>query len=695
MGLRSLAFESVYNPGMSETDVVGEFLIPALKEAVLYRRVAGYFSSTAFAIAAQGVASLVERRGKMLLVTSHSFTASDLEKLSQAGKEKALEDALVDAFEKTWSNSGNLAEALKRRHAEAMCWMLKHGLLEVKVVIPDQLHGDGSGGPGLETFHPKFGLISDSAGDVVTFSGSANESMNAWARNLENLMVHNSWTPGQQDYVDGLEKTWAAYWDEMRIPGWKCIDLPEAVASRIVTNHAPDEFPYDLELQKDPPEDKLWPFQRAAVNSWIGSGRRGILEMATGTGKTKTAIECVNLTKSEGTLLTLVIVPYQHIGDQWAAELSSYSAVLQADGSTNWRRTLSQLRTDNALGRVSDATIVAVQDTAANEEFIGLVSELRSGFRNFLIVGDEVHWLGGRTFRKALLESANFRLGLSATPQRYFDDEGTQVLFRYFGPTVFLFELKQALATYRPGTEETILCPYEYFPVLVDLSPEEEEKVKALSQRIAIASLEDPGEEKEKKLFELRLSRSKVFKKAEGKIAALRKLLTSGLQNRLSHCIIYCEDMNQMLDVREILGSLRISFQMITGNEGAAKSRKWGDLSERQHYIKHFASGHLQVLLAIDCLDEGVDIPSARIGILIASSGNSKEFIQRRGRLMRRSAGKDSASIYDFVVAAESTDEETRQDLIRQRETYRVVEFAEDATNSEDIFKTFFKTEIV
>lgn len=694
MSLQDIQFEPVYNPGMDGVDIVQDFLLPSLSQAISYKRVAGYFSSTALATAAQGISHLVSRGGRMELITSHSFTRSDFQTLSETEANQVLQDELIESFISSWSSLDSLEGAIQRRHVEAMCWMLREGFLLIKVIVPEANGEIDLSENRIETFHPKFGLIEDEMGNVVTFSGSANESMNAWKRNLENLMIHESWIAAKEPYVAGLEKTWKAYWNGSGISGWRCIELPEAVKQRIVNDFAPEDFPDDLVTETATKGDHLWSFQRTAVDKWVKNGRRGVFEMATGTGKTKTAAECIRVTQEEFSLLTIVIVPYQHIGDQWVSELDTQKPI-QADGSSNWRLKLREANNQRLFGRTRNLTVVAVQDTAASKAFLELARELSQSFDKFLLVGDEVHWLGGRTFRRSLMAEADFRLGLSATPERYFDEDGTAVIRDYFGTTVQRFTLRQALELKRPGSSETVLCPYKYIPVLVELDEEEEKKVSQLSRSIAILLNQDRGPDTEKRLFDTRLARSRVFKKAKNKIPALRKLLADGVGTDLKHCIIYCEDMEQMGEVRLVLDDLNIFFQMITGQQDAGKSKRWGDISERQHYIRNFESGHLAVLLAIDCLDEGVDIPSAQTGIILASSGNSKEFIQRRGRLMRRSPGKELATIYDMAVTSESSDEGTKQDLIRQREIHRVTEFAEDAVNSEEVFAKYGKAELV
>jgi superfamily II DNA or RNA helicase len=277
---------------------------------------------------------------------------------------------------------------------------------------------------------------------------------------------------------------------------------------------------------------------------------------------------------------------------------------------------------------------------------------------------------------------------LSATPQRYFDPEGTEVLQKYFGgEPIFEFSLRDALNWKLPDGS-FVLCPYMYTPVFVDLTMEESLKYGAFSRRIAtLMSIKKKTQAIREEIEMLRIQRAAIAKSAAEKVPKLDELLDQ-FKEPLTQCIIYCSDTTQMTSVAEVLNSKGIFFQKITGEEGARSQTKYGNKSEREFYIENFARGQLDVLLAIDCLDEGVDIPSAEMGIILASSGNSKEFIQRRGRLMRNFPGKEFAKIYDFVVLPEDDSSAGPADALRKIEIKRILEFAEDAMNEEQIVET-------
>ena len=225
----------------------------------------------------------------------------------------------------------------------------------------------------------------------------------------------------------------------------------------------------------------------------------------------------------------------------------------------------------------------------------------------------------------------------------------------------------------------------------MNLDEDEVESYKRFTQRIFSARADDDPVSRASKEVSARIQRSRVTKKARQKINAF-DLLVSQLAPELSHCLVYCEDSDQLSEAARVLKRYKVPFNQITGAEESGPSERWAGLSQRSHYIQSFARGELKVLLAMRCLDEGVDIPSARVGILLASSGNSKEFIQRRGRLMRRDIGKKRAVIYVFVVRAFENSEEKAMIGSEKR---RIAEFAEDASNADQVNEMFGTEEVI
>jgi superfamily II DNA or RNA helicase len=681
MSFQNLGLVGSYDSGFGDFDVVNNFYSPVLEQSVRYDRVAGYFSSRVFASAARGVAGLVRNNGKMRLITSHAFTPRDTASIQDYFEEENFSNDLINDFVKSYQEFGSLSDSIAKSHISAMCWMLREGYLEIRVVVPNSADLTSVSPEDFDKFHPKFGVFYDSENDCIAFSGSVNETEGAWKRNIENFDVYQSWVAGEDKWITPKIARFEKLWNGDLTSKWRTIDLPTAVKDKIISDFAPTDFPKDIDSDVEDDKYGLRSYQSDALTAWIEANRVGILEMATGTGKTRTAKACIRSTIELGSLLTIVIAPYQHICDQWAKELSELNPL--AIG-TNWRKKLAEAHSEVSLGRRKNLTLIVVKNTAGSSDFVSAIEEMQGDFENTLLVGDEVHWLGATAFRPALIPGANFRLGLSATPSRYFDEVGTEYLAEYFGGSVYKLTLGDALEISNKDGER-ILSPYEYHPILVNLSEEELSSYRELSKKIAqLRNMEDQYDVR-RQLENFYNLRAAISKSAESKIPAVRELLIS-LPKPLKQCLIYCADSVQLNEVAIILHELKIDSQQITGEESTISSDKWNGMNEREFLIHNFAKGQLGVLLAIRCLDEGVDIPSASTGIILASSGNVKEFIQRRGRLMRPFKGKEKAVIYDFCVLPENPEDPIKDLGLVQVELRRIEEFADDALNRSEVY---------
>ncbi|KVO85275.1 helicase [Burkholderia ubonensis] len=427
-------------------------------------------------------------------------------------------------------------------------------------------------------------------------------------------------------------------------------------------------LPTDLDLRL---------YQIDAIRNWVAAQGKGILQMATGTGKTITALAAaVKLSEQLGLKALIVICPYRHLVQQWGREAEKFGFVplLAFESINRWAEALTMELNELSTGMRTFLTVITTNSTFSSQAF---QSRLRYFPRTTMIVGDEVHNLGAETLAGSLPESIGLRLGLSATPERWFDPEGTARLFEYFGKVIEpRLTLKQAL-------ELKALVPYRYVPILVELDDDERDRYLELSTKLAkLWNVDAPEISSAKYLL---LERSRLVASARNKLVALRSLAQSSLKD-LSHFLVYCGDgtVESAIDAgvtRQVDEALRI-----LGNElGMRVSRYTSDedLDEREALRVQIDTGTLQGLVAIRCLDEGVDIPSVATAVILASSSNPRQFIQRRGRVLRRSPGKESATIYDMVVVppTEAVVSESERTLFR-KELIRFVEFADLAINS-------------
>lgn len=683
MSLADLEIDDAYDTGARGDRVVNEFYVPVLQQALMYQRLTGYFSSQVLALAARGVAGLIKNGGKMQLITSPVVSEKDYEALTNSDPDD-VRDFVDKQFSIAMSDMNDLASTIAVDHVRALGWMLREGILEIKVLIPRDINA------GAGIFHSKVGIVADESGNKVSFSGSVNETAMGWSQNIEEFKVFKSWDAGSEKWIEHDSNLFKKYWECAADVGFEAIPLPEKSKDKLISA-APetiDELDLAIFPTKTKNAPKLRDYQIQAIDAWVNAGFRGILEMATGTGKTFTARSCVlSWKRGKERSFILVTAPTQTVGAQWAEVLSEFNPITTF-GNDHWRKTLRNASSQAALGILDHLVVIAIQNTAAMDEFVIESNKLVSQLGNSLLISDEMHGLGAPIFRKALNSEFSARLGLSATPNRWFDDPGTALLTDYFGGVIFSFGLHEALTWIDPDTGLTPLCPYNYHPEFIDLDTLELDEYIDLTKQIIMQSNRATDQIGQDRLARLQEKRAAVLKKAQGKIPALTRVF-SDLDDK-SGCLIYCSDREQMNMAIEVISATGVMYRTFTGEEGTAPKSEFGGMSERDWILKSFEKNEIQVLIAMKCLDEGVDIPSAKIGLILASTTNPREFIQRRGRLLRRAPGKEVATIFDMIVSPiispdESSDAIKSARNIMQKELSRASEFAADALNSLEV----------
>lgn len=653
MSFKDLNLKKTYSSDIDE--ILLDFYIPILKESVDYQRLSGFFSSSSLAVAASGIGDLVKNNGSMKLIISPKLSERDF----QAIKTSTLEPEKV--FEKIMlSDIEQLKNEFERDHVYALGWMLANKKLEIRVAIPYDKEGRALDSQKVEEsgiFHQKVAIFTDAENNIVTFSGSVNESAAGWTGHIEEFKVFRSWDPSEKGYLESDLSKFSRFW-ENRSPKVDIINLPDAVKNKLI-EIAPKNFEnIDLEKWYERKKRKmtLYTYQKSAVESWIDGDMQGIFNMATGTGKTFTAFGCLDYALNLKTPLFAVIAsPYSHLVQQWNKEIDrfgiKYDKLIIADSKTKWKDELADGLRNLELNQLSSIVVLTTHATLSSKDFIEIFQNAeKTRFESFLIV-DEVHGIGSEKRKLGLSPDYKLRLGLSATPNRFFDDIGTEAIINYFGPVLFEFSLEDAIINTNPATGETYLTPYRYFPLFLSLNRDEREEYIRKTKNIAIqVSRAHSSKERQEKLQNLLINRARIIKNADEKINYLRQLLIK-LGSSIKWTIIYCEDKHQMDKVIEIATELRLISHRFTMEEGTVPQEKYHGLSQRGFLLENFANGKYQLLVAKKCLDEGVDVPAARVAIIMASSTNPREYIQRIGRVIRRSKGKREASIYDMIVA--------------------------------------------
>jgi len=689
MSLRDLDLKNAYD---SDTDnILVDFYSPALAVSIRYARLTGFFSSTSLAIAAKGISGLIRNGGIIRLITGATFQEQDIIAIREAidNPEKVLEKAMLRELD-------NLEDEFVKDHVRALGWMVAKNRLKIKVAIvldntgyPLELKDANKQG----IFHQKVGILEDINGNRISFSGSDNESAMGWQSNIEEFKVFRNWIEAEKDYFEAdlskFNKFWQANAKRTRI-----IDIPKAIEERLI-EIAPNTIE-ELDLDKWIRGNKrvagigLRDYQKEAVQSWLKNEKKGIFEMATGTGKTITALSCLDrIFMEESSIVTIISSPFVHLGEQWLKESNKFGIdgeKLIADSSqSKWKDKMVDGILDVENGVSQRLLIFTTHNTFSSNDFINIIKESKKRAQNqklFLIV-DEVHGIGAPERRLGLINEYDYRLGLSATPKRWFDLEGTDRIFEYFGDVVFEFSLKKAI-------DAGYLTPYIYKPHFTSLTQEELERYEAETRKISRAYYCSKNEDEKDEMYTLLcIKRQKIIRNASNKLVVFKEILNE--IHEVKYCLVYCSP-QQIRNVQDILNSKNVIQHKFTESEGTRADEKFDGISERDFLIKQFSLGIYHALVSMRCLDEGVDVPPARLAIMLDNSGNPREYIQRRGRVLRKYPGKEGAVIHDIIVepTIRSSMSQELGDLERKiisKELERYRDFARSAQNAEECLK--------
>jgi superfamily II DNA or RNA helicase len=694
LSLRELNPKASYDS--DEDDILNDFYIPALSRSVKYKRLAGFFSSTALAVSARGIYNFIMNNGMMELLVSAHLTKQDVEAIRLG-----LQSAVDAVTETALRDLGTFSVDFIEDHVKALAWMVANGRLRIKVAVVY-----GNDGLPLDTnqidesgiFHQKVGLLLDAEGNAISFSGSINETAYAWSHNIEEFKVFKGWEQLHAPWFQEDLRKFNKYWDG-NAKNARIMDIPIAIREKLISM-APDN-PAELRLEvpgrrsKTVPAFSVRQYQTDAVQKWKDSNFRGIFSMATGTGKTYVALSAIKEYVPRN-VLVVVTVPTMALASQWKREIARIfpdEVILECDSNrANWRDNLKSVieYVHVASSGSKRVFVTTTYQTAGSESFEGLLTTLST--ERLCLVADEVHHAGAPFFSNILGVNFGYRIGLSATPERLCDDEGQQKIMHFFERVVFEYSIAQAL-------RDQVLSQYEYHVLPVALTKQELEEYSkvstSLSAKLAQISKSHPSlrglqlpqllqelsriNEDEFALVQtLMIRRVNILKRAKNKTNAIRESVKKG---NLGRCLIYCNDMDHVSETLRTLSEQNIGCLRYDSSLTDEK---------RSANLRSFEESPDSFLVAIKCLDEGVDIPSCDSAILVASSKSSREFIQRRGRLLRLHAGKTIASIYDIVVLPVNLDDATRnitplEYSIVESELERARIFAESARNSSNV----------
>ena len=471
-------------------------------------------------------------------------------------------------------------------------------------------------------------------------------------------------------------KDFEEYWNGLH-PSVEIFDVPQATKNKLI-EIAPKSKEDVLSLQLNS-KPKLREYQNEALNNWIDNNYHGILSMATGTGKTITALSCFDyLNNLKPKLLTVIVCPQKHLISQWEDNLKRYNfkgkTIVASSDNPNWRGDVLGYIGDLKSGNISELVIFTTFNSFCKDKFVKTLNLY--GEESLLIV-DEVHGIGSNEFRLGFNVDYTYKLGLSATPEIEDDFERTTFVYDEFGGIVYEYSLEKAI-------ENGFLTPYNYYPEFLDLNNDELDEYKFYSMKIAnLFAKKKKTRNDENKLQTYLIKRRNIINNAESKYDYLREFLSKNKD--IKDLIVYCTG-EQRPVVQDILNELDIPNRKFTGEES---SKPVKGQSERDKILELFAKGHYHALVAIKCLDEGVDVPSTQTALLMASTLNSRQHIQRRGRILRKSPGKKRANRYDLIIFPKIKNEPESVKSILRNEQKRYDEYADLAENFSECSRKF------
>ncbi|MCW6036120.1 DNA phosphorothioation system restriction enzyme [Spirulina subsalsa FACHB-351] len=436
------------------------------------------------------------------------------------------------------------------------------------------------------------------------------------------------------------------------------------------------QMPRDLVLRE---------YQRQAIASWFHNRGRGTLKMATGSGKTITALAIATELYQQIQLQVLIVLcPYRHLVTQWAKEAEKFNLqpILAFETVHQWQNQLANQLYNIRVGTQPFLTLLTTNATLINP---GFQSQVKYFPPKTLIVGDEAHHLGSPQIEESLPRTIGLRLALSATPERYFDDSGTECLFSYFGGVL---EPEFSLAD---AIQQGALVRYQYHPLFVELTEGEAWAYAKLTKRIGWVLADGEQRTNSQLLTALLMQRSRLIGAASNKLNALQTLMANRLHT--SHTLFYCGDGSvqgiSKCDRRQIAAVTRLLGHQLGYRVNTYTAET--PLIEREKIRQQFEQGELQGLVAIRCLDEGVDIPAIQHAVILASTGNPRQFIQRRGRILRPHPSKQQATLFDMIVLPPQLERDTWEveRTLLKKELVRFLEFAQLADNAPEALSQF------
>ena len=644
MSLKNVKIDEVIFDDI-ENSLFDKFYRNCFNESNHLRRAVGFFSAAIFSLANKEIVNFAKQNGKIQLICSPLLSKQDIEAIKNGYsiKEK-IEESLLKELEIITQDENKI------NHLKLISTLIGHGVLDIKIIYKNIKNHTNRG-----IAHLKIGLFKDIANNKIAFTGSNNESVAGWGNLTDNdsdldvLNSYKSWENSQT--VSRIEKILEEIWLD-QLPGFKTDQFPDAVKKRILKYRKPgisieeayQDFENTFKNTKIEPL-KLWKHQSCAIHKWKENNYVILLAHATGSGKTLTAIEAIKYwEENKGNII--IIVPTILLVDQWYKEITDRlgeknNIFRLSSKHLNWKKSrIVSKTTSSDLNNI----LIVTSATASKEEFIKEIKNTE----NILCVWDEVHNAGAPQNQKLLIESFKGKIGLSATPQRYGDKKGTELIKNYYSNYIDNFTIEDALS-------KNLLSQYKYFTENVFLDEQEIENWIEISKKIN----RQWGRNKSNDISDsngyldyLIRERRKIITNANTKISKAIDIIKNHYRNN-QQWIVYTDNASQVKSIRDKLkneGIESMEYYSYSDSDGPSVLKQFQELGG--------------ILVSIRCLDEGVNIPSIDNGLFVASTMNSRQFIQRRGRILRKHKNKTFANIYDLTVLPKKEDYLAEGDLL-------------------------------
>lgn len=652
MNFRDIPIDISYKSVGEES--FSQILNPLLSCTKNYKRSVGYFSSSALDFIGDGILELARRGGKIMLATSPQLSADDIFAIQSGYKAREI-------VEKCFLNEvQSVLKDISDANAKMLYMLVKEGIVDIKIVTRQN---------GI--YHDKLALLEDFDGNIIACVGSNNETGSGYNYNYEKIRVYKSWNDYEGRIADEskeFESIWSNDNSDLIV-----YDFMSAFENEVLCRYEKRGI-----YKKDTSKYKMRPYQIEAKDKWNANEYKGFFVMATGTGKTITSLYSIKEFVLNNKIFTVIAVPYKHLVSQWAEDVKEFfpdAAIHVVHGEIKNAETQIYASYLQALKNYRSIIVITTIKSFLLERYVNLYDKI--DFDRLLIV-DEAHNFANQISDDLSIKYP-YKLGLSATPVFGTDEEKTNRLLSWFGGQVVDLPIEKALGKY--------LVNYKYHPIFVNATESDEKKFsKATTLMLSGIDLVRNKIIDEEKFTLGYRGRLRAISMAEEKHERIAEIF-SNIEDK-DHTIIYCSDGRSLFDGKQdemrhleyILQLINTSCLTSVGSGKASKFTATEDIQERMQLIDSFNKGYIEYLVAIRCLDEGINIPSIKSALILSSNDNYREFVQRRGRILRLYPGKDIANIYDVIVLPSIANKSFAQIEFR-----RYYEYSRLALNSETL----------